>query len=212
MEAITTRTTGQAAMTGDQSAELAAARKSADRLAIALEEIGFDVGQEFPALDGAVSREGSAVVRIGDVQPDIADGLASALTRGMVGSFLVAPRQDRREVDHADEERSSQAEQISAWVEDIRKSDGGRGLAFHIHNASAMPVYEVELPLPGRPGEEEPRSESVGLVPPGQTIRRPAPAEWLGTYVAPEPAKIEFTDNVGRRWTRDERGTLSRAR
>ena len=40
-------------------------------------------------------------------------------------------------------------------------------MAFHIHNASAMPIYEVELPLPARHGEEQ-NTEFIGLVPPGQ--------------------------------------------
>ncbi|OJF10737.1 hypothetical protein [Couchioplanes caeruleus] len=59
-----------------------AARRSAERLALALEDAGFDVGQEFPALHDAVGRQGRAVVRIGDVLPPIADRLASALMAG----------------------------------------------------------------------------------------------------------------------------------
>ena len=133
---------------------------------------------------------------------------------GTVGAFVVGfvllRREHRREADRAEDERRAQAERISAWVEIIRKVDGGRELAFHIHNASAMPIYEVELPLPARDGEE-PSAEFVGLVPPGQTIKRPAPAEWLRSYVEPEPVQIEFLDSAGRRWSRDEQGTLSRA-
>ncbi|MCM4085150.1 hypothetical protein, partial [Paractinoplanes hotanensis] len=49
------------------------------------------------------------------------------------------------------------------------------------------------------------------LVPPGQTIQRPAPPDWLRTYVEPEPVQIEFLDSAGRRWSRDEQGTLSRS-
>jgi hypothetical protein len=33
-------------------------RRSADRLAVALEEVGFDVGREFPMLTGCVDRHG----------------------------------------------------------------------------------------------------------------------------------------------------------
>ncbi|MET8151803.1 hypothetical protein ACIBSW_16735 [Actinoplanes sp. NPDC049668] len=65
----------------DRSAETEAQR-SADRLALALEDAGFDVGQEFPALHDAIGRQGFAVVRIGDVQPAVAYRLAAALTRG----------------------------------------------------------------------------------------------------------------------------------
>jgi hypothetical protein len=87
---------------------------------------------------------------------------------------------------------------------------GGRELAFHIHNASDMPIYDVELPLPARSGEDQ-QSEFVGLVPPGQTVLRPAPQEWMRSYVEPEPVQIEFLDSAGRRWSRDEQGSIKRA-
>jgi hypothetical protein len=132
---------------------------------------------------------------------------------GTVGAFAVGfvllRREQRREADRTEDERRAQAARISAWVEVYRKPDGTRELAFHIHNASDMPIYEVELPLP-MPSNEE-RSEFVGLVPPGQTIHRPAPPEWLRSYVDPEPVQIEFLDSAGRRWTRDEQGALTRA-
>ena len=133
---------------------------------------------------------------------------------GTVGAFLVGflllRREHRREADRAEDERRAQAARISAWIELTLKPEGGRELAFLIHNASGMPIYEVELPLPAR-GDEEPATEFVGLVPPGQTIRRPAPVAWLRSYVEPEPIQIEFLDSAGRRWSRDEQGTLSRA-
>ncbi|WP_305788364.1 hypothetical protein [Symbioplanes lichenis] len=132
---------------------------------------------------------------------------------GTVGAFLVGflllRREHHREAGRAEDDRRAQAEQISAWVELTRQLDGKQNLTFHIHNASAMPIYEVELPLPAR-GDEEPRIEFVGLVPPGQTIQRPGPADWLRSYVEPEPVQIEFLDSAGRRWSRDEQGTLSR--
>jgi hypothetical protein len=133
---------------------------------------------------------------------------------GTVGAFLVGflllRREHRREAVRADDERRSQAEKISAWVELVQKVDGSRALDLHIHNASAMPIYEVELPLPTR-DDEDARTEFVGLVPPGRTIRRQAPGEWLRSYIQPEPVQIEFLDSAGRRWSRDEQGTLSRS-
>ena len=68
-------------MTRDDCSGEVAARESADRLALALEDAGFDVGQEFPALQDALGRQGLAVVRLGDVRPAVADRLASVLTR-----------------------------------------------------------------------------------------------------------------------------------
>ena len=59
--------------------------------------------------------------------------------------------------------------------------------------------------------DEESSSEFVGLVPPGSTVQRPAPPDWLRTYVEPEPVQIEFLDSAGRRWSRDEQGSISRA-
>jgi hypothetical protein len=58
------------------------ARRSVDRLALALEDAGFDVGQEFPALHDAIGSQGQPVVRIGDVVPSVADRLAAALIDG----------------------------------------------------------------------------------------------------------------------------------
>jgi hypothetical protein len=133
---------------------------------------------------------------------------------GTVGAFLLGflllRQEHHREAGRAEDERRAQAERISAWVEAYRKTDGTRELAFHIHNASDMPIYEAELPLP-RQRDEEPAAEFVGLVPPGQTVKRSAPGEWLRSYVAPEPVQIEFLDSSGRRWTRDEQGSLRRA-
>ena len=68
-------------MTSEDRPGEEAARSSTDRLALALEEAGFDVGLEFPSLYDAVGRRGAAVVRIGDVTPAVADRLAAALGR-----------------------------------------------------------------------------------------------------------------------------------
>lgn len=71
---------------------------------------------------------------------------------GTVGAFIVGfvlfRREHRREAGRAEDDRRAQAAKISAWVELIVKADGARELAFHIHNASDMPIYDVELPLP----------------------------------------------------------------
>lgn len=118
---------------------------------------------------------------------------------GTVGAFLLGftllRREHRREADRAEDERRAQAASISAWIEAHRRPDGTRELKYHIHNASDMPIYDVELPLP-TPADDGAATEFVGLVPPGQTIRRPAPAVWLRTYVEPEPVQIEFLDSA----------------
>jgi hypothetical protein len=133
---------------------------------------------------------------------------------GTVGAFVVGfvllRREHRREADRAEDERRAQAARVSAWVELRRGDDGRRELALHVHNASDMPIYEVELPLPS-PDGGEPGTEFIGLVPPGQTIRRAAPREWLRSYTEPEPVEIEFLDSAGWQWQRDEQGSLTRA-
>jgi hypothetical protein len=131
---------------------------------------------------------------------------------GTVGAFVVGfillRQEHKREAERTEDERRSQAARVSAWVEAYHKPDGSRELAFHIHNASDMPIYEVELPLPAPDGQDA-GQEFVGLVPPGQTIRRPAPREWLRSYIEPEPVEIEFRDSAGRHWRRDELGSIT---
>jgi hypothetical protein len=151
------------------------------------------------------------------------DAIANVFSAvGTVGAFTVAMvlfrREQRREEVRDEEERRDQAVKVSAWIEAVRGTHGGREIVFHVHNASAMPIYEVSLltPIPGigdddrdNDGiEEHDEAEFIGLVPPGQTIRRPAPPEWTRTYYAPEPVPIEFRDSSGQPWTRDDTGAL----
>ena len=142
---------------------------------------------------------------------DVGANVFSAL--GTVGAFavgMVLLRQEhRREELRSEDDRRAQAVKVSAWIEASRTPQGGRELQFHVHNASEMPIYEVSLPMPV-PDEEDHEVEFIGLVPPGQTIQRPAPREWLKTYHAPEPVQIEFLDSSGQQWSRDEQGSLNR--
>ena len=95
-------------------------------------------------------------------------------------------KEQQREASRSEDERRAQAARVSAWLETRPTAHGGRELLFHVHNASDMPIYEVELPMPD--GEGEGRDvEFIGLVPPGQTIRRPAPAAWLRRALAVPP-------------------------
>lgn len=140
-----------------------------------------------------------------------ADVFSSIGTVGAFGTgFVLLRREHRREADRDEEARHAQAARVSAWVEAYRRDDGTPELALHVHNASDMPIYEVELPLPAPAGEES-RTEFIGLVPPSQTVRRPAPREWLRSYGEPEPMEIEFLDSAGLHWNRDEQGKLIRS-
>lgn len=140
--------------------------------------------------------------------PDTTINALSAI--GTVGAFAIGffllRQEHKREEARSEDERRLQAVKVSAWVEAHRTGQGGREIVFHVHNASEMPIYDVSLPLPTDDAGE---AEFIGLVPPGQTIKRPAPREWLKTYYSPEPVQIEFLDSSGRQWNRDEQGYLT---
>jgi len=141
--------------------------------------------------------------------PVTAEVLSAVGTVGAFATGFVLLRQEhQREEVRAEEERRLQAIKVSAWVEAHATAYGGRELLFHVHNASEMPIYEVSLPTPDEGTHE---AEFIGLVPPGQTVQRPAPRDWLKTYYSPEPVEIEFLDSSGRPWTRDEQGVLTPA-
>jgi hypothetical protein len=59
----------------------ATAQRSADRLALALEEVGFDVGVAFPMLGGGVDRHGGPGVELGRVTASVADRLSAVLSQ-----------------------------------------------------------------------------------------------------------------------------------
>jgi len=135
---------------------------------------------------------------------------------GTVGAFATGMyllrKEHRREEIHDQERRRSQAVKVSAWLEPHRDGNGLLQLAFHVHNASEMPIYEVSLSnqAPGT-DDEDAEAEFIGLVPPGQTVRRPAPREWAKSYFSPEPVEVEFLDSGGTLWRRDEHGVLTSA-
>jgi hypothetical protein len=59
----------------------ATARIAADRLAIALEEVGFDVGRDFADLGHRVDAGGAPVVNLGHVAASVATRLTGLLLR-----------------------------------------------------------------------------------------------------------------------------------
>ena len=138
----------------------------------------------------------------------LVDGVSAVGTLGAFAvGFVLFRREHHREEDRAEDDRRSQAVRVSAWVEAQRTAHGGREVVFFVHNASDMPIYEVSLLTPDDGDDDE--AEFIGLVPPGQTIQRPAPREWLATYYSPEPVEIEFLDSSGRQWRRDEQGSIA---
>lgn len=57
------------------------AQQSADRLALALEDVGFDVGRSFPMLGGWVDRDGTPLIELGYVTESVSAHLASVLSQ-----------------------------------------------------------------------------------------------------------------------------------
>jgi hypothetical protein len=55
-------------------------QRSADRLALALEDVGFDVGQEFPMLRSEVDARGEPFIEVGRVSRATAARLSVILT------------------------------------------------------------------------------------------------------------------------------------
>jgi hypothetical protein len=62
----------------------AIAQRSADRLALALEDVGFDVGVAFPMLQGGVDHRGAAIVDLGRIAEPVASKL-TAILNGAAG-------------------------------------------------------------------------------------------------------------------------------
>lgn len=67
-------------VSGSPGAEPGSAQHAADRLALALEEIGFDVGRTFPALSSRIDAAGVPVVELGRVTVPVAESLAVVLS------------------------------------------------------------------------------------------------------------------------------------
>lgn len=57
------------------------AEQAADLLAIALEDVGFDVGRDFPGLTSGAGVDGVGFVELGRVSGGVAWGLACVLTK-----------------------------------------------------------------------------------------------------------------------------------
>jgi hypothetical protein len=64
------------------------AQRAADQLALALEDVGFDVGRAFPELSAALG--GGPAVDIGRVAATVAADLAKLLTRAAGSGITLA--------------------------------------------------------------------------------------------------------------------------
>lgn len=77
----------------EESSKLAeAARDATDRLALALEEVGFDVGRAFPGLQTGWDGAGVPGVRLGTVNAYVASDLAAFLENAVSAGMTLPPR------------------------------------------------------------------------------------------------------------------------
>jgi hypothetical protein len=75
-------------MSGDDQS--GSARQSADALALALEDVGFDVGHAFPLLGQGFDPGGAPVVELGSVAPPVAAALAGVLVEAARHGVMVS--------------------------------------------------------------------------------------------------------------------------
>lgn len=61
----------------------ATAQRSADRLALALEDVGFDVGQAFPMLGSGLDHKRRPIVELGRVTATVASDLSNVLAQAV---------------------------------------------------------------------------------------------------------------------------------
>ena len=66
-----------------------AARMSADLLALALENVGFDVGREFGMLRGAVDYRAQPAVDLGQITESAAQRLTTVLSRAAAAGIVL---------------------------------------------------------------------------------------------------------------------------
>lgn len=79
-------------MADDNLHQAEAARQAADRLALALEEVGFDVGMAFPGLRSGWDGSAAPGVLLGAVTCEVAADLAAILGNAAEAGVTLPPR------------------------------------------------------------------------------------------------------------------------
>ena len=69
-----------------------AAQRAADQLALALEEVGFDVGRAFPGLRSGWDGSGAPGVHLGAVTCDVASHLSAFLVSAVAAGITLPTR------------------------------------------------------------------------------------------------------------------------
>jgi hypothetical protein len=169
-----------------------------------------------------------------DVTTAVGTASAAAVALGL--GLRAEWRSIRSERKHQEEEERRQAVQVAAWML-VERDDGDgpkevdvyelsvdqpdmRGIRNYaiINNASDEPIWDVIVSAPifveKSKGSDELQSahseDEVVSVGPHETLRLPITA--LTIPYNRLPLKLDFRDNAGRDWSRDDRGRLHRGR
>jgi len=163
-------------------------------------------------------------------------GTASAAVIALGLGLRAEWRATRLERKQYEQDERGQASHVAAWMlvkrddeEGLREVDPGdppsdirdmRGLRIYavIQNASDEPIWDVVVNapifVPKGKGSDELRSaeseDEVVSVGPHETLMRPITV--LTIPYNRIPLRVEFRDNAGRDWSRDDRGRLHRGR
>jgi hypothetical protein len=160
-------------------------------------------------------------------------GTASAAVVALGLGLRAEWRAVRTEQRQRGEEQRRQAIRVAAWM--LVEQDNGEGLEevevddpslarqkAHIyaviHNASDEPIWDVTIFTPGFTSVAERSQElrstefedEIVCIAPRETLR--LPIKVLTIPYNRKPIKVEFRDNAGREWSRDDRGRLHEGR
>ncbi|NNG38365.1 hypothetical protein HJ588_03625 [Flexivirga sp. ID2601S] len=148
--------------------------------------------------------------------------LVAAIAAAVVARRLYAIEVGR-DVASAEAARREEPSKVCAWVA-TWLDDEGRDDGMELVNGASTPVYDVLVHSTSKTGREEPVLR-MNVVPPGRYfVRRtntqyhwdfPRPVRHLVGEIRPIMKKpdwtvteLTFADAAGRRWRRDEHGTL----
>ena len=163
----------------------------------------MNVRQNLVMVTGAAELLGSIRVQFGTFPEWFAAvGTVGALA---VSLWLLKQQHDDRQ-DERREKRSSQARQVSIWVDGVEETETNMIVSYIAQNGSSDPIYEVDARLPT--GTQGTFVRYLGMMGPGEK-RRVRIMVGRSQPVGDKSPEIVFVDSNDRTWHRGRRGVLS---